>query len=75
MRLEYLPAQIIIISSRHLGCVAGESPPLPYTTNTNALGGGCLFNYGGIVPAYSFAAILSLSCAALLLFAPSPAKA
>jgi len=43
--------------------------------SVGSLGGGCLFNYGGIVPAYSFAAILSLSCAALLLFAPSPAKA
>jgi hypothetical protein len=38
MRLEYLPAQIIIISSCHLLCVAGESPSLPYTIDTIALG-------------------------------------
>jgi len=43
--------------------------------SVGSLCGGRLFNYGGIVPAYSFAAILSLSCAALLLFAPSPDKA
>ncbi len=37
MRLEYLTAQVILVSSCHLICAAEKSPPLPYNIHTLAL--------------------------------------
>ena len=52
MRLEYLTAQVILVSSCHLICAAEKSPPQPYNIHTLALGS--LYTFRKIGPNVNF---------------------